>query len=202
MEKLYYISQGATAEEHLQNIEKVCRAGVRLVQLRMKGYSDEEYSRTALQAVELVHRYGGKLIVNDNIKVAFVANADGVHLGQKDVSPLEARKLLRDKIIGGTANTATQCEKLLGEGVDYLGVGPFRFTTTKQNLSPILGIEGYKEILTALKGVKNVPLFAIGGITEEDIQPLLTVGVDGVAISGVLTQLTSESIKQLIEKII
>lgn len=201
MEKIYYISQGKTAEEHLQNIKKVCAGGIKLVQLRMKGFSEQEYAKTALEAVEILHEFGGKLIVNDNFRVAYAANADGVHLGQNDSAIGEARKLLgREKIIGGTANTVLQCEELVWQGVDYLGVGPFCFTQTKQNLSPVLGLEGYINLMQRLSISEEKPIYAIGGITEQDIPSLLGTGISGVAISGALTKMSLEEIKMFNEK--
>lgn len=172
-----------------------------MLQLRMKGFAEQEYAEAAVEAVKISHQYGGKLIVNDSIRVAYVANADGVHLGQQDSSPQEARKLLGAKIIGGTANTATQCQKLLEQGVDYLGVGPFRFTTTKKNLSPILGLEGYERLLKELKKNKKIPIYAIGGIVEADISSLLHIGIDGVAASGFFTKMPVEELQLLIQKI-
>lgn len=199
MEKIYYISQGKNADEHLENIEKVCKSGVRLVQLRMKEVAEIEYVKTAIKAVEITHKYGGKLLVNDSLRVAYVANADGVHLGQNDCSPQEARKLLQGKIIGGTANTVEQCLRLIEQGVDYIGVGPYRFTETKKNLSPILGLEGYENILNKLVGKCNIPVYAIGGIQQEDIQKLLDLGLSGIAVSGMLTQLAPEKIAELLK---
>lgn len=196
MEKIYYISQGKNAEEHLKNIKKVCEGGIRLVQLRMKGFSEQEYARTALEAVNILHKFKGKLIINDNARVAYTANADGVHLGQNDSAVGEARKLLgREKIIGGTANTILQCEKLLKQGVDYLGVGPFQFTKTKQNLSPILGLEGYRILIKNLPNSQEKNVYAIGGITRKDISELLATGISGVAISEALTKMSLEEIK-------
>lgn len=129
-------------------------------------------------------------IINDNPQVAIEANADGVHLGKKDMPVKEARELLGyNFIIGGTANTMDDIRQLVADGVDYIGLGPFRFTKTKENLSPIIGIEGYLRILSQCReeGI-TIPVIAIGGITIEDIPAIMATGVHGVAMSGGLQQ--------------
>ncbi|MFI2744440.1 thiamine phosphate synthase [Zhouia sp. PK063] len=182
---LQYISQGKTAAEHLKNIERACQAGVKWVQLRMKNVTDEVYLTTAKRAKEICKSYNAIFVVNDSMYVAIHSYADGVHLGKEDESPVLARKLLGTNIVGGTANTLQDCEKLIAAKVDYIGLGPFRYTETKKNLSPILGIEGYKHILAHVPD--SVPVIAIGGITPLDVSALVSVGVSGIAVSGILT---------------
>ena len=119
---------------------------------------------------------------------------DGVHLGKNDMPIAEARKILGDGfIIGGTANTFEDVKAHYEAGADYIGCGPFRFTTTKEKLSPILGLEGYREIIHRMKGNNcadmkgesiDIPLVAIGGITKEDIPEIMKTGVNGIALSG------------------
>lgn len=186
---LHYISQGKTPEEHLENIGRMCSAGANWVQLRLKNEPFDVMLKTAKTAKEICADFQVKLIINDFPEVAKQVGADGVHLGKKDICPLEARKILRrDKIIGGTANTLEDCQILLQKQVDYIGLGPFRFTTTKKNLSPVLGPEGYRELLANLvKNGNTVPVIAIGGITAVDVPVLTQCGVHGVAISGWLT---------------
>ncbi|UNY99922.1 thiamine phosphate synthase [Zhouia spongiae] len=198
--KLQYISQGNTPAEHLLNIREVCKAGVDWVQLRLKNVSDEMYAETAVLAKKICDPYGAKLIINDNVKVAKVIRADGVHLGKTDMSPQDAREILgAELIIGGTANTLSDCIKLCGMGVDYIGLGPFRFTTTKQNLSPVLGLGGYRKIVSQLNdGEMSFPVIAIGGIQEADVKDILYTGVYGVAVSGALT--VENKISQTVEK--
>ena len=115
-------------------------------------------------------------------------HADGVHLGKKDMPVAEARKMLgKDFIIGGTANTFEDVKMHYEAGADYIGCGPFRFTTTKKNLSPILGLEGYRSIVSQMKeaGI-HLPIVAIGGITFEDIPSIMATGVTGIALSGTI----------------
>ncbi|MDT0685943.1 thiamine phosphate synthase [Autumnicola psychrophila] len=186
---LHYISQGETPEEHLENIQNVCAAGVDWVQLRLKNEPFETVQETAKAAKKICNEFQVKLIINDFPEVAKSVNADGVHLGKEDSCPLETRKLLGPKkIIGGTANTLEDCEGLCEKEVDYIGLGPFRFTTTKAKLSPILGAQGYRKLLSSLRANgKFIPVIAIGGITPEDLPALAESGVHGVAISGWLT---------------
>ena len=112
--------------------------------------------------------------------------ADGVHLGKKDMPVSEARQILgRQAIIGGTANTIEDIKRLCEEEADYIGCGPFRFTTTKQGLAPIIGLEGYRSIMRQMAELGlTTPLVAIGGITADDIPDLMATGISGIAISG------------------
>lgn len=199
--RLHYISQGKTAQNHLDNIERMCISGAELIQLRLKDYGPETILETAISAKELCDRFRAKLIVNDYIQVANDIGAYGLHLGKEDCCPIEARELVGDKmIIGGTANTLQDCEVLSQKGVDYIGLGPYRFTSTKKNLSPVLRLKGYQKILEELQRKEiRLPIIAIGGIRLPDISGLLESGVFGVAVSGLLTSDThpGELINQL-----
>ncbi|MCH4552168.1 thiamine phosphate synthase [Aestuariibaculum lutulentum] len=184
--KLHYISQGNTPEEHLENIQKACIYGAELVQLRLKNRDENTLLKTAEKAREITGHFQTRLIINDHYKVAKIVNADGVHLGKTDACPLEAREYLgKWFMIGGTANTLEDCQILLSKKVDYIGLGPFRFTKTKDNLSPILGLESYQSILSQLQS--ETPIIAIGGIIEQDIPELLQTGIYGIAMSGAIT---------------
>jgi len=185
--KLHYISQGATTKEQLKNIQSACTAGAELVQLRLKDLTNKEVLKAAEEAREITGHFQTRLIINDYYKVAKKVKADGVHLGKNDADPVIARAVLDSwQIIGGTANTIQDCEALIQKKVDYIGLGPFRHTNTKEKLSPILGHNGYLTILEALQ--TTTPIIAIGGITTEDISELLTTGVYGIAASGALTK--------------
>ncbi len=185
--KLHYISQGSTIQEHLENIQKACSSGAELVQLRLKNYTNKEVQKAAEEARELTHHFQTRLIINDYYKVAKAVKADGVHLGKNDTDPLIARAQLESwQIIGGTANSIQDCKNLIDKKVDYIGLGPYQFTTTKENLSPVLGYNGYLTILEELK--TDTPIIAVGGITISDIEELLKTGIHGVAISGEITK--------------
>ncbi len=185
--KLQYISQGATPNEHLENIQKACASGVEWVQLRLKDLDEATLLKTAEKAKEITAHFQTRLIINDHYKIAKQIRADGVHLGKMDSCPLKVRNYLGEfYTIGGTANTLQDCKLLIDKKVDYIGLGPFRFTTTKKNLSPVLGSLGYKSIIEELK--TTIPIIAIGGITVEDLPEIMDTGVYGVAISKEITQ--------------
>lgn len=190
---------------HLQQVEAACRAGIRWVQLRMKQAPDEEVLDVAWAAKKICLSWNCKLIVNDRVGVALEADVDGVHLGKEDMPVNEARRLLgREKIIGGTANTMEDVREHWKQGVDYIGLGPYRFTTTKKNLSPILGLEGYRRIVERMKAEGIVlPVVAIGGIGFEDAAGLFEAGLQGIAFSGMLVHAGDwrELVKELEQEI-
>lgn len=184
--KLHYISQGATTQEHLENIQKACNAGVELIQLRLKDISDDAFLAAAKEARTITAHFQTRLIINDNYKIAKEVNADGVHLSRSESNPAEARAYLGNfYMIGGTANTLEECQKLIEKGVNYINLGPFKVTASKQNLGSVLGFEGYQAIMDELK--TETPIFAIGGITFEDVPELMRTGIYGIATSTMLT---------------
>lgn len=120
--------------------------------------------------------------------IALELDSDGVHLGKKDMSPLEARKILGyTKIIGGTCNTFEDIAERYRQQVDYIGLGPFRFTSTKKQLSPILGLEGYRHIMDACRRRASAfPYTPSAGYRKTTIRPILDTGVTGIALSSLL----------------
>lgn len=204
LHKLHYISQGATPNEHIKNIESVLNAGIKLVQLRLKNISEEMYIDLGYKAKELCNKHKAVFIINDNVNVARACNADAVHLGLNDMSVLEARELFPNKIIGGTANTFEHIKQRCDEKVDYIGLGPFQFTSTKEKLSPILGIEGYQNSIQKMKNENlSTPIYAIGGIEFKDIESIINTGVYGIAVSGLLTHSNNkENLVKEINKIL
>lgn len=173
-----------------EQTEYVLEAGCRWVQLRLKEADDAEIYMVGKALRALCDQYEATLILDDAVRMVPVIGADGVHLGKQDMPVDEARKLLGpDKIIGGTANTFEDVERLARQGANYIGCGPFRFTTTKKNLSPLLGLEGYAAILEQMRQQQiDLPLIAIGGITVEDVPDLVDLGVSGIAISGAILE--------------
>ena len=185
--KLHYISQGSSPKEHLENIQKACSSGSELVQLRLKDVSEKKNLKLAKEAREITSHFQTRLIINDHYKITKEVKADGVHLGKTDSCPTIARKHLYTwQIIGGTANTLQDCETLISKEVDYISLGPFRFTTTKDNLSPVLGLSGYTVIIEALK--TETPIIGFGDITTEDVKDILETGISGIAVSGEITR--------------
>lgn len=188
IDRLHYISQAAYGG-HLEAIERVLLAGGKWVQLRIKNEPDSVVLRLAIAAAALCKKHGARLIVNDDPLIALKAGADGVHLGLNDMPVAAARAILGPgKLIGGTANTFADIRLRVAEGVDYIGLGPYRFTTTKANLSPVIGLSGYITLMEQVKkaGI-GTPLIAIGGITAADIPLLMQAGLYGVAMSGAMS---------------
>ncbi len=193
IDKLHYISQKPLKGTHLDAIEAVLIAGGKWIQLRVKDLPLPEILELAIQSRKLCEQYAARLIVNDHPAIAVQAAAHGLHLGLTDMPIAEARAIVGpDKIIGGTANTFEHIVQRVAEGADYIGLGPYRFTSTKQNLSPIIGLEGYRLIMEQVRRAGfTVPIIAIGGIVAADIPHLTQEGLYGVAVSGSLTNLAT-----------
>jgi thiamine-phosphate pyrophosphorylase len=189
LDRLYFISQQTATKTHLTAIEEALQAGCRLVQLRIKNQPEAAVLEQAKAAKDLCDRYNARLIVNDFPHVAKTVGAWGIHVGLQDMPVSEVRAIVGSQmIIGGTANTFEHIQQRVKEGVNYVGLGPFRFTATKEKLSPVLGLEGYQRIMDQMKtaGIQ-MPIVAIGGILPDDIPGLKEAGVYGVAVSGAIT---------------
>lgn len=190
MEKLQYISQGFTIKDQELNIRKALDNGIQWIQVRWKNAPEKNFIRLCEISKKLCADHHTICIVNDHVQIAKDVDADGVHLGLKDLSVEAARDILGEhKIIGGTANTFSDVLQRIVEHCDYIGLGPLRFTSTKEQLSPILGFEGYHEIINSLKekSIEIPKIFAIGGVVLKDIQQLQQIGIYGVAVSGHIT---------------
>lgn len=186
MVSLQFITHQTERYSYLDSARMALAGGCKWIQLRMKEASEEEIEAIALQLKPLCKEKGAILILDDHVELAKKLEVDGVHLGKKDMPIDQARQILGEAfIIGGTANTFEDVVLHHRAGADYLGIGPFRFTTTKQNLSPVLGLEGYRTILSRMKEANiELPVVAIGGIAYEDIASILDTGVHGIALSG------------------
>lgn len=189
IDRLHYITQaGPNGESHLEMMQRACESGVNWVQLRIKDLEKEKLINTAKKAREIANQNGAKLIINDHVDIALITGADGIHVGLNDMPVKDARKIVGDDlIIGGTANDLEAILRHVDEGADYIGLGPFRFTTSKQNLSPVLGKEGYYRINDELiKRNITIPVIAIGGITINDLDEIGTTGIHGVAVASLI----------------
>lgn len=183
---IQFISHYTDRYSYLDSISMALQGGCRWIQLRMKDATPDEIRPIAIEAKAMCKTAGATFIIDDHVELVKEVNADGVHLGKNDMPISEARALLGpDFIIGGTANTFEDVVHHYQSGANYIGCGPFRFTTTKQGLSPILGLEGYTAIVNKMKdnGI-NLPIVAIGGITADDIPAIMKTGVTGIALSG------------------
>ena len=198
-----FITHYTERYSHLDSVRIALEGGCRWIQLRMKEASPEDILPIAKEAMNLCRKYDATFIIDDYVELAKQIEADGVHLGKNDMPITEARKTLgKDFIIGGTANTFEDIQMLYKAGADYIGCGPFRFTTTKKNLSPILGLEGYQQIISQMKENNiSLPLIAIGGITKKDIPSLMQTGINGIALSGSILRAENpiEEMKEIIQ---
>ena len=193
---LQFITHYTEKYSYTDSAKIALEGGCRWIQLRMKDVSETILEHHALIIQEMCKEYGATFIIDDNVHLVKKINADGVHLGKNDMPITEARRILGDDfIIGGTVNTFEDILKITNglsstansqrPMVNYFGCGPFRFTHTKQKLSPILGIEGYKEIVKKkLEQNIDIPIVAIGGIANADIPHILETGIDGIALSS------------------
>ena len=202
---LQFITHYTERYTYLDSVRIALEGGCKWIQLRMKEASTEEIIPIAKEAKAMCHKYGATFIIDDHVELVKLIEADGVHLGKNDMPIAEARKLLgRNYIIGGTANSFEDVQKHYENGADYIGCGPFRFTTTKKNLSPVLGLEGYQRIVSQMKeaGI-NLPLVAIGGITRDDLPSLMQTGITGIALSGSILRAESpiQEMKTIIQTI-
>ncbi|MEO8759797.1 MAG: thiamine phosphate synthase [Bacteroidia bacterium] len=198
--RLHYITQDVAGKTHLDLIKESCEAGVDWVQLRLKDKPYEEWKTIASAALLICNKHNAKLIINDNVALAKEIGAHGVHLGKQDMPTDKAREILgADCIIGGTANTFEDVKMHAASGVDYIGLGPFRYTSTKANLSPILGLDGY-QIITNWCKQENIstPIIAIGGIVATDVEGLFNTGVYGVAVASAITH--AENKKETVQE--
>lgn len=183
---IQFISHYSERYSYLDSIRLALEGGCRWIQLRMKDATDDEVRPIAVEAQKLCRAYGAKFIIDDRVALVRELGADGVHLGKNDMPIREARQLLGpDYIIGGTANTFEDAKAHYEASADYIGCGPFRFTTTKQKLAPVLGLDGYRQIIRKMRAANiTIPVVAIGGITKDDIPAILQTGITGIALSG------------------
>ena len=188
MKGLLFITHKTEKYGYLQTVEIALKGGCKQIQLRMKDALRNECEEFAKQAKILCDEYGADLYINDCAEMCYKVRATGVHLGKLDMPPSQARLILGNGFkIGGTANTFGDIVNLFKQGVDYIGLGPFSYTTTKEHIAPILGLEGYRRIVQQCRENEiNTPLIAIGGITRDDIPSIMQTGVAGIAISSAI----------------
>jgi thiamine-phosphate pyrophosphorylase len=182
--KLYAITDPQLSNyTHSEIVALLLAGGARLIQLRDKEASAKEMMEAARACLERTRAVGARLIINDRVDVAMVTEADGVHLGQEDLTVAEARALLGPKkIIGLSTHSLAQVEAALTTSVNYIAVGPIFTTTTKTNPDPVVGLE----LLRQARKLTSLPLVAIGGITLETAPEVLQAGADSIAVISAL----------------
>jgi thiamine-phosphate pyrophosphorylase len=165
---------------HSEQVRYLIKGGARLIQLREKRASSRQFYLEAREAVTIAKELEVKIIINDRVDIAFAVGADGVHLGQEDLPPRYARKLLGKKaIIGYSTHNVRQAIEALKMPIDYISIGPIFPTRTKENPDPVVGLEGIKAVR---KVIGSFPLVAIGGINLENAELVLEAGADCVAV--------------------
>ena len=192
---LQFITCSPTKEGSIEAARKALRGGCRWIQLRMKDAPESAVREAADILADDTRAHRAVLLIDDHVGLAArVPGVDGVHLGLTDMPRPEARLLLgEDKIIGSTANTPGQAISYAPLS-NYLGVGPFRHTTTKKNLAPLLGAGGIELVShTLLSQGHCTPVVGIGGIGHNDIVTLLSTGIQGLAISGAISSAPAPS---------
>jgi thiamine-phosphate pyrophosphorylase len=199
---IQFITHYTEKYSYLDSVKLALEGGCKWIQLRIKDAAVDEIRPVAVKVQEMCRNYGATFIIDDHVDLVKELGADGVHLGKNDMPIDKARLILgKDFIIGGTANTFDDVRKHYANGANYIGCGPFRFTTTKKGLAPVLGLEGYSNIIRKMRqaGI-NLPVVAIGGITLEDIPQIMLTGVSGIALSG--TVLRSENPVEEVRRVI
>ena len=200
---LQFITHKSNRFSIAEEVKMVIDGGCRWVQLRMKDVSDAEVKSVAEQIIPMCQETDTILVIDDRVALTMDLKVHGVHLGKNDMPAVDAREYLgAGAIIGVTANTAQDIIAYKKVDVDYVGLGPFRYTTTKSNLSPIIGLDGYRDIITEVRNAGvELPIVAIGGITLEDVAELMSTGVNGVAMSGAIlsAENPTEYTKRVIE---
>ena len=160
------------------------RGGATFLQLRAKNLSGEAFLATAAAVVQLAHRHGARVLVNDRADIARLAGADGVHVGEDDLTPAAVRSIVGDAaIVGLSTHTVEQIERAVDQPVSYLAVGPVFVTATKATGYDAIGLDRVRDAARRA-GARGLPLVAIGGITLENAASVLAAGAASVAVIG------------------
>jgi thiamine-phosphate pyrophosphorylase len=181
--RLYVLISSSIATKSVKETAKlVIDGGADAIQLREKTISDRDFISLAGEVREIATRSGTLLIINDRVHVAREINADGVHLGQQDMSVLEARDIIgNEKIIGVSTHSIIQARQAQKDGADYIAIGPIYPTRTK-DYEPSIGVE----IIQEISGAVNIPFIAIGAITLENLDEVLKAGAPRVAVCSAI----------------
>lgn len=203
--KLYPITDiRLSGVSHAEQVQRFAAAGATFVQLREKHLSPRDFYEEAAEAIRVARRCGVRLIINDRADIALAARADGVHLGQDDLWPDAARRVLgEDAIIGCSTHSVRQALEAARLSVNYIAIGPIFATLSKENPDPVVGLDGLRQVRAELRG--DVPLVAIGGINRTNAADVIKAGADAVAVISTLftnspaeiTQRTQEMLAML-----
>ena len=185
---LQFITNTNSKTSVTDQVFAVIEGGCRWIQIRMKDASDEEIKKVIDAVKPKCIETGTFLLLNDRVELAKELNVGGVHLGKDDMPVSKARMLLgAAAVIGVTANTYADVAAVSNLDIDYYGLGPYAETQTKKNLAPVLGLKGIRDICYEMENNNIlIPHVAVGGITIEDVLPLLEAGVNGIAVSSAI----------------
>ncbi len=173
---------GISGLSHAEQVTLLSEGGATLIQLREKHLPPRDFYKQAEEALRVARKRSVRIIINDRADIALALKADGIHLGQADLPPSAARRLLGDQaIIGLSTHNMEEIRKAKGLPIDYLAIGPIFATSSKGNADPVIGLEGLRQ---ARKTVGRLPLVAIGGISREHVAQVLDAGADAVAVIG------------------
>jgi len=165
---------------HAEQVVRLGEGGATLIQLREKNLAPDEFQRQAAEALREARKRGIRIIINDRVDLALALKADGVHLGQNDLPPEAARRLLGvQAIIGFSTHNVEQARHALSFPVDYLAIGPIFTTSSKIRADPVVGLTTLRKVRRA---IGEIPLIAIGGITAENAAQVFAAGIDTVAV--------------------
>ena len=169
---------------HAEQVARLCEGGATLIQLREKHAAPREFYCAAEAALRVARERGARLVINDRADIALALGADGVHLGQDDLDPEAARRLLGDQfIIGYSTHNLEQARAAARLPIDYLALGPVFQTSTKENPDPVVGLDGLRRVRAE---IPTLPLAAIGGIDGTNAHAVLEAGADSLALVSAL----------------
>jgi thiamine-phosphate pyrophosphorylase len=182
-----------TSKDHVKIAREACRGGAKVIQYRDKISLRQEMLDIADEIRKITKEYNSLFIVNDFIDIALMSGADGIHLGQEDIPIKRAREIIPDDfIIGFSTHSYGQAVEAEKAGADYIGIGPVFATPTKKNYSPI----GFSVVKEVIKSV-NIPVVAIGGINIKNIDELVSIGVQNIAMVREFQEKTHEKVKKV-----
>ena len=183
--KLYPITDvRISGLSHAEQVARFSAGGATLIQLREKHLSPRELYREAEEALCVAHARRARLVINDRVDIALALQADGVHLGQDDLSPSVARSRLGEgAVIGFSTHNVEQAQAAANMPIDYIAIGPIFATATKADPDPVLGLDGVRRVRDVIGGI---PLVAIGGITVQNAANVISAGADAVAVISAL----------------
>ncbi len=179
---------------HLAQVERLVTGGAKFIQLRDKDASPRDFFEAAEKVIDFARKHCVKIVINDRVDIALALKAEGVHLGQDDLPPEHARKILGpDALIGFSTHSLKQAVAAVKLPVDYIALGPIFATATKENPDAVLGLAGLREVRSSLN---NRTLVAIGGINKGNLNSIFDGGADSVAVIGSIlsdaTQISEE----------